>query len=426
MSDLPPGWVEAQLSDIAVVQLGRQRSPENHLGPNMRPYLRAANVTWDGLALDDVKEMNFSPAEMTTFRLIPGDVLLSEASGSASEVGKPAIWQGEIDDCCFQNTLLRVRTKSPDPRYLLWVFKWLAVSGQFARDSRGVGIHHLGTKALSEWQIPVAPKVEQKRIVAAIEEQLSQLDAGIAALKRSLRNLQRMRDALFELTVPGGSENWESVTIQDSVRVVDYRGRTPPFSAVGVPHLRSFNVKDGRINWDGCTWVSKDTYDKYMSRGLPSPGDLLFTTEAPMGEVALAPEKKFCMAQRMMLLKPDPAKWLPEYLMYHLRSPWFRERLRLNATGTTVRGISSRNFRPLRLYLPPLRSQAELASRIREHLSAIQHLEQELKTVSERSRQLYGAILKAAFEGNLVPQDPNDELGVVLLDGSMARQAIND
>jgi len=64
----------------------------------MRPYLRAANVTWDGLALDDVKEMHFTAAEAETFRLRLGDILLSEASGSASEVGKPAMWAGEIED----------------------------------------------------------------------------------------------------------------------------------------------------------------------------------------------------------------------------------------------------------------------------------------------------------------------------------------
>ncbi len=203
MSNLPPGWERAPLATIADVQLGRQRSPKNHLGPNMRPYLRAANVTWNGLALDDVKEMNFSLSEMTTFRLASGDILLSEASGSASEVGKPAMWRGEISDCCFQNTLLRVRANSLEPAYLLWFFKWLALSGQFARGSRGVGIHHLGAKALSEWKVPVAPLSEQRRIVAAIEEQFSRLDAGVAALTRIRQNLKRMRIAVLHTALNG-------------------------------------------------------------------------------------------------------------------------------------------------------------------------------------------------------------------------------
>ncbi|MGO8883637.1 MAG: hypothetical protein ACLQI7_08030, partial [Streptosporangiaceae bacterium] len=101
----------------------------------------------------------------------------------------------------FQNTLLRVRSKHVDQRYLLWFFAWLARSGQFARGSRGVGIHHLGAKALSDWLIPIAPLAEQERIVAAIEEQFSRLDAGVAALERARENIMRMRAAISEVAV---------------------------------------------------------------------------------------------------------------------------------------------------------------------------------------------------------------------------------
>ena len=105
----------------------------------MRPYLRAANVGWGGLRLDDVNAMNFTDAEMLTYRLEPGDILLSEASGSPHEVGKPALWDGEIKDCAFQNTLIRVRAHDAAPRFLLYFFKHLALSGQFVQQSRGVG-----------------------------------------------------------------------------------------------------------------------------------------------------------------------------------------------------------------------------------------------------------------------------------------------
>ena len=73
----------------------------------MRPYVRAANVGWGGLLLDDVKLMNFTDAELAVYGLQAGDLLLNEASGSASEVGKPAIWTGEIVPCAFQNPASR-------------------------------------------------------------------------------------------------------------------------------------------------------------------------------------------------------------------------------------------------------------------------------------------------------------------------------
>lgn len=64
-----------QLDEIAEVKLGRQRSPKDHNGDQMRPYVRAANVGWSGWKLDDVKTMNFTDAEMDIYRLEPGDLL---------------------------------------------------------------------------------------------------------------------------------------------------------------------------------------------------------------------------------------------------------------------------------------------------------------------------------------------------------------
>src|SRR5438093_8266272 len=109
---MPARWARARLNSIADVRLGRQRSPKRAFGPNMMPYLRAANVTWRGIDLADVKEMDFSPAEVDTYRLKAGDILLAEASGSPSEVGKPALYVEGADTHCFQNTLIRVRPTS--------------------------------------------------------------------------------------------------------------------------------------------------------------------------------------------------------------------------------------------------------------------------------------------------------------------------
>ncbi|CQD22472.1 restriction modification system DNA specificity subunit [Mycobacterium lentiflavum] len=179
------------LASIAEVKLGRQRSPQNHTGPTMRKYLRAANVGWSGLLLDDVKLMNFSDVEMATFRLQPGDILLNEASGSPTEVGKPAIWNGEIENCAFQNTLLRVRPgPAADPQYLLQYFRYQAATAAFARGSRGVGINHLGREALAKWPVPLPPLDAQRRI-AAILNQATALEAKRCRVANYLSSLDQ-------------------------------------------------------------------------------------------------------------------------------------------------------------------------------------------------------------------------------------------
>ena len=75
---LPSGWVRCRVDETGRVHLGRQRSPDRHSGPNMRPYLRVANVFEDRIDTTDVMSMDFSPEEFERYRLHPGDVLLNE------------------------------------------------------------------------------------------------------------------------------------------------------------------------------------------------------------------------------------------------------------------------------------------------------------------------------------------------------------
>ena len=197
------GWIQATVSEIANVQLGRQRSPKDHNGPWMTPYLRAANITWDGFALGDVNSMNFDPSERERFALKVGDILLNEASGSASEVGKPAIWRGEIPDCCFQNTLLRVRTIPSLQRWILLHFLADAKSGRFSRSSKGVGIHHLSANTLSAHIIGIPPPEQQERIVAEVDRRFSVLDQVEATVQTSLARCGMLRQAILKRAFGG-------------------------------------------------------------------------------------------------------------------------------------------------------------------------------------------------------------------------------
>jgi len=192
-----------RLREVAEVRLGRQRSPKNHVGPNMRPYLRAANVTWKGLSLADVKSMHFSPSEVETYELREGDVLLAEASGSPDEVGKPAVWRGEIPGCCFQNTLIRVRSHAHLPEFLRLVFLRDALVGKFAAVAPGVGIHHLGASRLANWEVPLPEPGEQSRIIADVEQQLSLVDAMAAEIDRALKRSATLRRSILEQAFSG-------------------------------------------------------------------------------------------------------------------------------------------------------------------------------------------------------------------------------
>jgi type I restriction enzyme S subunit len=192
---IPLTWRAATVESTGEVILGRQRSPENHTGPNMRPYVRAANITWEGWDLSDVKKMNFDKRDFEKFRLQPGDVLINEGSGSADEVGKPAIWNGEIRNCCFQNTLIAVRPLAATSEYLYFVLLNAALSKAFVDETRGVNIHHIGRAGLAQYVIPLPPREEQQEIVRRIKAAFGQVDRILCEVSRAAELLDRLDQA---------------------------------------------------------------------------------------------------------------------------------------------------------------------------------------------------------------------------------------
>ncbi|MGC9221652.1 MAG: hypothetical protein ACP5H2_09940, partial [Solirubrobacteraceae bacterium] len=170
------------------ITIGRQRSPKHATGPHLVPYLRSANVTGTGIDIEDVKEMNFTPAEQDKFKLQDGDVLVSEASASPGSVGMPATWRGELPGVvCFQNTLLRFRAV---PHVSLagiveeWCH-WAFESGQFLSAASGTNIRHIGVGGASSMEVRL-PDV--KRQTELLDDLLSFTDAAerLATYARSL------------------------------------------------------------------------------------------------------------------------------------------------------------------------------------------------------------------------------------------------
>ena len=137
MTDLRPDGTLFNLTTLGCATRTSAVS-KNVDGPFQRHYLRAANVTWSGLDVSELKQMNFTEEEMSTYRLQPGDILVNEASGSASEVGKPALFSGEVDDCAFQNHLIRLRCHSIETNFLLHFLMKTAVNGEYVRRSQGL------------------------------------------------------------------------------------------------------------------------------------------------------------------------------------------------------------------------------------------------------------------------------------------------
>lgn len=212
VSELPPGWRWSRVDRAGEVSLGRQRSPQHKRGPNMRPYLRVANVLENRIDFSDIKEMNFSPAEMLKYRLRPGDVLLNEGQ-SPELVGRPALYRGEVEEVYFQNHLIRFRaTDKVLPDFALLVFRHYMHAGIFRRIARwSTNIANMGVERFKALPFPVPPLQEQVGIAAEARSRLEAIDQQSEAVRASLERLPEMEQELFSAAVSGELSPQDSI-----------------------------------------------------------------------------------------------------------------------------------------------------------------------------------------------------------------------
>ena len=153
------------------------------------------------------------------------------------------------------------------------------------------------------------------------------------------------------------------IKMEDALEaLIDYRGKTPKKSSCGISTLSAKSVKNGFIDYSQCYFISRDEYKKFMVRGFPQKGDILLTTEAPLGVVAKLDRNDVAVAQRLLTLRGKKGLLDNDYLLYYLQSSAGQGALKARESGTTVTGIKQAEFRKIELVLPSIDTQKRIAS----------------------------------------------------------------
>ena len=147
--------------------------------------------------------------------------------------------------------------------------------------------------------------------------------------------------------------------------LIDYRGKTPKKSENGIKTLSAKSVKNGYIDYDQCYYISEEEYKCFMVRGIPQKGDILLTTEAPLGMVAKLDRDDVAIAQRLLTLRGKEGVLENDYLLYYLQSPKGQAALKARESGTTVTGIKQAEFRKIELELPSIEYQIKVSAILR-------------------------------------------------------------
>lgn len=156
--------------------------------------------------------------------------------------------------------------------------------------------------------------------------------------------------------------NYKTYTMEDALdAIIDYRGKTPKKSESGIPTLSAKTVRNNFIDYNNCYYISEEEYKRFMVRGFPKVGDILLTTEAPLGMTAKLNRADVALAQRLLTLRGKTDILDNDYLLYFLQSPKGQHLLKSHETGTTVTGIKQAVFRKLEISIPSITIQKQIA-----------------------------------------------------------------
>jgi type I restriction enzyme S subunit len=200
----PAHWGRVTVGEAGQVMLGRQRAPQYHNGPNMRPYLRVANVFEDRIDTSDVMSMHFDEDEFAHYKILPGDILLNEGQ-SPQMLGRPAMYRGDPPDVAFTNSILRFRaTPSVMPEWALLVFRRHMHARRFMRESKiTTNIAHLSAGRFKSVEFPIPSLDEQKTIVAQTQENLSEAARLGGAVEDQLAKANSLRSSVLYAAFSG-------------------------------------------------------------------------------------------------------------------------------------------------------------------------------------------------------------------------------
>lgn len=203
--DLPAEWQWTTVGAIGQVQGGIQKQPKRAPDHNHYPFLRVANVLRGRLELKEIHRIELFGQELDRLRLEPDDLLVVEGNGSASEIGRMAIWNGQVADCVHQNHIIRIRLNpGVSPRYVETY--WNSPAGSYALTSVASstsGLFTLSVSKIKSIRVPLPPLPEQERIVAEVERRFSVLDEMEQTVAHGLKRAARLRQAILHKAFTG-------------------------------------------------------------------------------------------------------------------------------------------------------------------------------------------------------------------------------
>ena len=383
------GWEIKKISDVCIVISGQ--SPEskyyNKDGEGLPFYQGKKEFT---------KKTIGKPKTWTTKvtkEAFEGDILMSVRA----PVGPVNLCQ---QHSCIGRGLAAIRSSDKiDNDYL---FNFLVKYESEIVGNSGAVFNSINKTQISNIEIPVPPIEEQKEIVEILDKTFESIKKAKANIQKNIENANELFQSKLNQIFSQTGDDWENNALIDFCKFIDYRGKTPKKTQRGIKLITAKNVRMGYLRDNPQEFIDLNYYDKWMTRGIPKKGDVLFTTEAPLANVTLLnTSEKIALAQRIITLCPDRSLVIGEFLCYCLQSKIVQDKIIDNGSGATVTGIKSKLLKKIKVPITHLKKQKEIVETLDILYNHIQSLLASYEEELENLEDLKKSILQKAFSGEL-------------------------
>lgn len=472
---LPIGWVWTTLGGISSrPQYGW--TTKAITGDGSVRLLRTTDISKGCIDWDAVPFCTEIPENLAEYLLDAGDIVISRAGS----VGVSYLLQQVPVQSVFASYLIRFRPQDcVDAKYVSYYLHTPAYWARIHEESAGIALANVNARKLEAIEIPLAPLAEQRRIVEAIEQQFTRLDAGVVALKRAQTALKRYRAAVLKAAVEGkltaawreehpnvepasdllqhilderrakweadvrakGKDpvktryiapeapdsagmpqvppTWTYVAAELIADVVDPHPshRTPAEVTHGIPYVGMGDITaDGHFNRRMARKVSPSVLEEHRQRYRLKRGDFIFGKIGTLGKpVKVAEPFDYVLSANVVLIQPEDTMINAGFLHSYMASPVIESLLLRDSRATTQAAFGIQRVRILPVPLPPVDEQQQIVAEVEQRLSIVYELEATVDANLKRADRLRQSILEQAFAGKLVPQDPDNEPASVLL-----------
>lgn len=418
LGKIPKHWKALKLKRLFNVQLGKMlQNEKQNKNETKEPYLRAANISWEKPMLEDIKKMWFSPDEKQKYKLQEGDLLISEGG----DAGRATLWNGELENCFYQNSINRIRAKGDDLTEFLfyWIYT-LKKNGYIDSICNKATFTHFTAEKVERTPFISPTRSEQKAIVKFLDRETSKIDRLIEKKEKLIDLLEEKRFALISNTVAKGlkenvekretkiewlekiPKHWETSKVKHFFKKIG-SGTTPSrskdeFFDGEMGWINSGDLNNGYVKSSENT-ITKKALKEYSSLQKYPPGTLIVAMYgATKGKVGILDFPSTINQACCALLQPRHAV-NTKFVFYSLIG--LKNALVSTSYGGGQDNISQSKVKNFLIASPPFKEQEKIVNYLNKEIAQIDRLINKTKNSIDKLKEYRTALISAAVTGKI-------------------------